>query len=68
MKASSDYLLGDYVREPLREGGEPLDRMPEQDQGRPLNLTRFLRVAISLAKALDQVHRQGLIHKDIKPA
>src|SRR6202007_1307016 len=28
----------------------------------------FLRVAIGLAKALGQVHRQGLIHKDIKPA
>ena len=125
MKASSDYVLADYVLEPLREGGdftlyrgrqhgnlspvlvialsaeqpspqslrrleheysvsadldpawaarplaltrhegrtilvledpggEPLDRILERDQGQPLDLTRFLRVAISLAKALGQ--------------
>ena len=45
-------------------GGEPLDRL----LGRPMELTRFLRIAIALAAALGQVHRRGLIHKDIKPA
>src|ERR1700733_9945693 len=49
-------------------GGEPLDRILERDQGQPLDLSRFLRVAIGLASALGQVHRRGLIHKDIKPA
>src|ERR1700710_425602 len=49
-------------------GGEPLDRILEQDLGQPLDLTCFLRIAIGLTKALGQVHRQGLIHKDIKPA
>jgi predicted ATPase/signal transduction histidine kinase len=48
-------------------GGEPLDRILEQDQGQPLDLTCYLRIAIGLAKALGQVHRRGLIHKDIKP-
>src|SRR5260370_34777985 len=48
-------------------GGEPLDRVLERDQGQSLDLTRFLRIAISLAAALGQVHRRGLIHKDIKP-
>src|SRR5882757_5949026 len=49
-------------------GGEPLDQFLERNKGQPLDLTRFLRIAIGLAKALGQVHRQGLIHKDIKPA
>jgi predicted ATPase/signal transduction histidine kinase len=49
-------------------GGEPLDRVLERDQGQPLDLTRLLRIAIGLTAALGQVHRRGLIHKDIKPA
>jgi len=52
-------------------GGEPLDLVLERDllgtQGQPLDLTRVLRIAIGLATALGQVHRRGLIHKDIKP-
>jgi len=49
-------------------GGEPLDRILERDQWQPLNLTRVLRIAIGLTSALGQMHRHGLIHKDIKPA
>jgi hypothetical protein len=49
-------------------GGEPLDLVLERGAGRPLDLTRVLRIAIGLATVLGQVHRQGLIHKDIKPA
>lgn len=45
-------------------GGAPLDRL----LGRPLDVSRFLRIAIPLAGALRQVHEQGLVHKDIKPA
>src|SRR5215472_6994844 len=48
-------------------GGEPLDRVLKRDQGQPVNLCRSLRIAIGLAAALRQVHRRGLIHKDIKP-
>ncbi|MCU1235166.1 MAG: multi-sensor signal transduction multi-kinase, partial [Candidatus Solibacter sp.] len=49
-------------------GGQPLDRILELRQGQPLDLTRSLRIVIGLATALGQVHRRGLIHKDIKPA
>src|SRR6266849_3444840 len=49
-------------------GGEPLDLVLERDQGRPLDLTRVLHIAVGLAAALGQVHRRGLIHKDIKAA
>jgi PAS domain S-box-containing protein len=45
-------------------GGEPLDRL----LGRPMELSRFLRLAVSLAAALGKLHQQGLNHKDIKPA
>jgi hypothetical protein len=45
-------------------GGELLDQVLERKQGQPLDLTRFLCVAIGLASALGQVHRQGFIHKD----
>ena len=48
-------------------GGEPLDRLIEQNLGKPIDLTRFLRIAVGLAMALGQVHRQGLVHKDVKP-
>jgi serine/threonine protein kinase len=48
-------------------GGEPMDRVLERDRGRPLDLARVLHIAVGLASALGQVHRRGLIHKDIQP-
>jgi PAS domain S-box-containing protein len=49
-------------------GGEPLDLILERHPGQPIDLSRFLRIAIGLAAAIGQAHRQGLIHKDINPA
>src|SRR6202045_4458907 len=46
-------------------GGEPLDLVLQR--GQLLDLTSVLRIAIGLATALGQVHRRGLIHKDLKP-
>ena len=45
-------------------GGELLDRF----LGKPMELGRFLRLAVNLAAALGKLHQRGLIHKDIKPA
>ncbi|UPK07043.1 trifunctional serine/threonine-protein kinase/ATP-binding protein/sensor histidine kinase [Bradyrhizobium sp. 170] len=43
---------------------EPLDRL----LGMPAEVRSFLRIAIAVAADLTQVHRCGLVHKDIKPA
>lgn len=56
-KASPTLILDD-------RGGE----LMAKQLGRPLEMARFLRLATNLAAALGQVHRRGLIHKDIKPA
>ena len=45
-------------------GGEPLDRL----LGQPVELSRFLRLAVGLTGALGRLHQHGLIHKDVKPA
>jgi len=45
-------------------GAEPLSRL----LGQPLELTRFLHLAIDISAALGHVHAKGLIHKDLKPA
>jgi PAS domain S-box-containing protein len=49
-------------------GGQPMDRLLDRGQGRPLELHRCLRIAIGLAAAVGEVHRRGLVHNDIKPA
>ncbi len=46
------------------QGGEPLDRL----LGGPMEVGRFLRLAIAVTSALGKLHQRGLIHKDIKPA
>jgi hypothetical protein len=43
-------------------GGEPLDRL----LGVPMEVGRFLRMAIGIAVALAKLHQRGLVHKDIQ--
>ncbi|KRR22719.1 ATP-binding sensor histidine kinase [Bradyrhizobium retamae] len=45
-------------------GGKPLDRLLDG----PMEVGRFLRLAIAVTSALGKLHQRGLIHKDIKPA
>ena len=45
-------------------GGEPLERL----LGAPMEIGRFLQLAIGIATALGKVHQRGLVHKDVKPA
>src|SRR6266481_4555421 len=45
-------------------GGEPLDGLLRA----PMELGLFLRLAVGLASALRELHAQGIIHKDVKPA
>ncbi|WGD50328.1 AAA family ATPase [Bradyrhizobium sp. CB1650] len=45
-------------------GGEPLDLRAAT----PMEVGRFLRLAMSTAVALGKLHERGLVHKDIKPA
>jgi PAS domain S-box-containing protein len=59
--------------------GEPLDRLldkpplghalgAERSVEPAMELGLFLRLAVGLAAVLGEVHRRGLIHKDVKPA
>jgi eukaryotic-like serine/threonine-protein kinase len=54
----TDYLVmemveGETLAQRLKKGALPLEQM--------------LRTAIEIADALDKAHRQGLIHRDLKP-
>jgi Cdc6-like AAA superfamily ATPase len=44
------------------DGGEPIAREPV-----PMDLHRFLRTAIDVARALGRLHAAGVVHKDITP-
>jgi len=77
-----EYLLADYLDpkwaakplELVREEGrtalvlhDPGGASLESLLTHQLELKRILRIAVGLARAASQAHRQGLIHKDIRP-
>jgi serine/threonine protein kinase len=53
-----DFLVMEYL-----EGETLAGRL---DRG-PLPTEQVLRIGIDLADALDKAHRQGLVHRDLKP-
>jgi serine/threonine protein kinase len=55
----TDYLVMEYL-----EGQTLADRL---ERG-PLNLDNALTIAIEIADALDNAHRAGITHRDLKPA
>ncbi|MFC1475213.1 serine/threonine-protein kinase, partial [Candidatus Zixiibacteriota bacterium] len=53
-----DYLVMEYL-----EGETLAERLLKG----PISYDEMLRIAIQIAGALDSAHRQGLIHRDLKP-
>ncbi|WP_437775068.1 AAA family ATPase [Sorangium sp. So ce1097] len=64
VKSRAIEAFGDQVALVLEDfGGRSLDRLLDG----PMPLDRFFPLAVRLAGALDELHRQHVIHKDIKP-
>ena len=73
-----DHLESDWAARPLElvrdrdramlvledPGGEPLDRY----LGKPMEVRRFLPLAVAIVAMLGRMHQRGLVHKDLKPA
>jgi eukaryotic-like serine/threonine-protein kinase len=57
-QGGTDFLVMEYLE------GETLSR--RLDKG-PLPTSELLRIAIEIADALEKAHRQGVIHRDLKP-
>ncbi len=53
-----DYLVMEYLE------GESLSKVLERG---PMPTADLLRIAIQIADALDKAHKQGLVHRDLKP-
>lgn len=50
--------------------GDGLDTLIRQHRalGEPLGVERVVRIGIDLCEALEAIHDQGLVHRDVKPA
>jgi PAS domain S-box-containing protein len=74
----AEYLDYSWALRPLelvRENGQtilifedPGGELLSQLLGMPMEIERFLRLAIGITAAVSKMHQRGLVHKDIKPA
>ncbi len=49
-------------------GLEKIDRVLTDEGAEPFNLVQRIQILASAARALDFMHREGVIHRDIKPS
>src|ERR1700754_2946059 len=52
---------GHYILVLADPGGEPLSKL----EGQPMGTDRFLHIAVAVVTAVSQMHKAGLIHKDL---
>jgi Tol biopolymer transport system component len=57
-QGSTDYLVMEFLE------GETLAKRIERG---PLPAAELLRIAVEIADALEKAHRQGILHRDLKP-
>ncbi|MCU0493506.1 MAG: protein kinase, partial [Chloroflexaceae bacterium] len=62
--AGHDDRYGDYIITPLLEARSLADMLAEG----PLDAITSLKIATQLAAALDYLHNQGIIHRDVQPS
>ena len=55
---NTDYLVMEYLE------GQTLGKRIEQG---PMPAPELLRIAVQICEALEKAHRQGVIHRDLKP-
>ena len=57
------YMVQEYV-----EGGTLKSKLKEaNEQGKPIPLEETIRIMTAICQAVDYAHKQGRIHRDIKP-
>jgi|GEM_PF-2844625 len=59
----SAYILMDYVE------GKPLTHFVREtrETGIPIDIPKIVRIIAQVARALNYIHREGFIHRDVKP-